>query len=100
MACLGGNQTHINANTRGGGVPGLLEGGVEDQLAAGGGAEPGVIHQLLLQLAGIPTRIAQTNQGLLRAFTNGDGFENVTAGGQDQAITCLLYTSPSPRDDR
>ena len=42
MACLGGNQTHINANTRGGGVPGLLEGGVEDQLAAGGGAEPGV----------------------------------------------------------
>ena len=68
-------------------MPGLFEGGVEDQFATGGGAEPGVIYQLLLQLPGIPTRIAQANQGLLRAFTNGDGFENVTAGGQDQAIT-------------
>ena len=83
---LGRNQAHVHTNTRCGGLPGLFEGGVEHQFTAGRGAEPGVFHQFLFQLAGFPAGVAQTDQRLLRSFADGDGFQNIAAGSEHQAV--------------
>src|SRR5712671_6230803 len=44
--------------------------------------EPGVLRQLLLELAGGPAGIAERYQHALRAFAAADRFENVLRGGE------------------
>src|SRR2546421_5007213 len=62
-------------------VEALLCRDVEQDRVLGFHREPGVLRQLLLELAGGPAGIAERHQHALRAFAATDRFEDVFRGG-------------------
>src|SRR5690349_21592807 len=62
-------------------APALLVGQVEDHAFIGRHRQPGVVEQLLFELAGFPARVAQRDEGLLGTRAHGHGGQHVTRGG-------------------
>src|SRR5690349_12487481 len=54
-------------------APTFLVRQVEDHALVGRYREPGIVEQLLLELAGFPTRVAQRDERFLRAGAGGHG---------------------------
>ena len=68
------------------GVPALLVWQLEDQRVVAGHREPCVLQQLLVELAGFPSRVAERDGGGRRALAPGHRREHVARGGHVQRV--------------
>src|SRR6056297_690315 len=60
--------------------PALIDWQIEQDVSLGHHVQPGVVAHFVLQLSGIPARIAQRHEKLLRPVPFSDGFENIARG--------------------
>src|SRR5690606_6358634 len=84
VADLAAEAAQVDAQGCGGGIQALIVGKVEENLRLRRAAQPDVIHQLCVQLAGLPARVAEGNEVALRVQAIGDGEQHVLGCGHAQ----------------
>ena len=104
---------HVALDPQNGGN--VILGGAQDNGTTFGGTDAGLANNTDMSSFaggdGVAASIARRNGGADlqfyagtqngNMFTNFPGFRTITpAGSASQFVTCLLYTSPSPRDQR
>src|SRR5690606_9025589 len=102
VARLAGQQAEIDAQAVCGGVQALLGLQLEENLVIGGAAEPGVVHQLALQLPGVPAGVAEGNEGFPGPAAAGHVHQDVAGGGQLQrpeVQAAFPVTGPAMQDE-
>src|SRR5437764_9438203 len=75
----------------------LVRRNVEEDRVLRFDGEPGVLRELLLELAGRPAGIAERHQYALRAFAAADRFENVLRGGEADRLAHAQRRLPVAR---